>query len=189
MNTGKRKYKCINCGKIKNARGQHKFCSHKCQYEYQGHLKKFQFEKNGKTWNKGMKKGDHPSLNRMGFKKNNQWSYKKGEEVPIERRIAISKGLNRGLTKLSEKIRTNSKYLEWRSRIYKKDNYTCQWCGNKNGNGKSIFLNAHHKIPLAFLLKENKIKTLEEAILCEALWKLSNGITLCRDCHEPTFKT
>jgi hypothetical protein len=35
-------------------------------------------------WNKGLKKGDHPSMDRMGFKVGNEWSFKEGHEVKKE---------------------------------------------------------------------------------------------------------
>lgn len=57
-------------------------------------------------------------------------------------------------------------YLEWRSLIYVRDNYTCQRCGdNKGGN-----LAAHHIYNYS---EYPDIKT-----------NVDNGITLCTDCHK-----
>jgi len=36
------------------------------------------------------------------------------------------------------------------------------------------------------ILKENNIKTFEEALLCEELWNINNGRTLCIKCHKKT---
>jgi len=35
-------------------------------------------------WNKGLKKGDHPSIDKIGFKKGNQWAFEDGHDVPDE---------------------------------------------------------------------------------------------------------
>lgn len=183
MGIKKFSHKCINCGTIRYNYGK-KFCSHKCQYEYQKNLQKYQFRKGNKPWNKGLKKSDHPSLQRMGFRMNNKWSYKKGEKVPVERRMAISRALDHGLTKLSIKIRTNIQYSKWRESIFKRDNYTCQICGIKSGCGKKVEFNAHHLVQLSVLIEQNSISNLEEAIKCKNLWSLDNGITLCKSCHE-----
>ncbi len=65
------------------------------------------------------------------------------------------------------KIRNyNPKYKRWRKKVYKRDNYTCQVCGdNKGGN-----LVAHH------VYAWNKYKDLH--------FITSNGITLCDKCHK-----
>lgn len=64
-----------------------------------------------------------------------------------------------------EKRRDMAKQKRWSQDVYKRDNYTCQKCGdNKGGN-----LNAHHIVP------HSKDKSIA--------WELSNGITLCKTCH------
>ena len=56
-------------------------------------------------------------------------------------------------------------YYEWRSDVYKRDNYTCKCCGsNKSGT-----LIAHH------LNSYNSDK--------EHRTDINNGITLCKECH------
>lgn len=57
-------------------------------------------------------------------------------------------------------------YEEWIKQVYKKDNYTCQCCGdNKGGN-----LNAHH------IFNYMEYPDLRVSV--------DNGITLCEDCHK-----
>jgi 5-methylcytosine-specific restriction endonuclease McrA len=53
-----------------------------------------------------------------------------------------------------------------------RDSYTCQWCGLKNGQGKTVKLEVHH------------IKSYAEypALRLER----SNGVTLCFPCHNTT---
>ena len=79
-------------------------------------------------------------------------------------------------------IRETFKYRQWRSDIFTRDNFTCILCGNKN-----IYLEVDH-YPKRFIdiLKENNIKTLEEALNCEELWNINNGRTLCNKCHLQT---
>ena len=58
-----------------------------------------------------------------------------------------------------------AKQKRWSQDVYKRDNYTCQKCGdNKGGN-----LNAHHIVP-------------HSADRSKA-WDVDNGITLCKPCH------
>jgi transposase-like protein len=82
---------------------------------------------------------------------------------------------------LYKQIRDCTKMQEWRKFIFERDDYTCQSCLKRGG-----ILNADHIKQFALILKENGIKTLEDAILCEELWQLSNGRTLCDNCHRKT---
>ena len=68
----------------------------------------------------------------------------------------------------------------WIIAIFERDNYTCQEC-KKRG----VELHAHHCIKeFAKIIRDNKITSIEEALACEELWDLKNGITLCVDCHD-----
>lgn len=80
-----------------------------------------------------------------------------------------------------EKLRFCTKYHLWRSRVFKRDNWTCQNCGKQK-----CFVEAHHKTPFAKLLKKYKIKTLKQAFQCKSLWSIDNGKTLCSNCHDAT---
>ena len=60
--------------------------------------------------------------------------------------------------------RTNGRYKAWRKAVYTRDYYTCQVCGSKG------YLNAHH------IRGYTRHKTLR--------YEVSNGITLCRVCHN-----
>lgn len=88
-----------------------------------------------------------------------------------------------GVTKAYQAIRTCQPYKLWQRDCFERDNYTCIWCGdNKGGN-----LNVDHIKPFALILKQNDIKTLEQAYDCEELWDISNGRTLCVPCHKTTI--
>jgi len=70
-----------------------------------------------------------------------------------------------GITPKNKKIRNNIKYRLWREEVFKRDNWTCVFC--RKGN---CCLNAHHIYSFANYLKLRFI--------------VSNGITLCRECHQ-----
>jgi len=111
---------CNQCGKeFESWKCQNrKFCSNDCRNDsYKGK----------KTWNKGLRKGDHPSIDKMGFQE--------GENNPMW------KGGD------SDKERRNASYKEWRIKVFERDNFTCVKCGYRNGNGtKRRDLNAHHVV-------------------------------------------
>lgn len=64
-----------------------------------------------------------------------------------------------------DRNRENKEYREWRKSVFKRDDYTCQHCGEKGGK-----LNAHH------------IKKWSECV--EERFSVNNGITLCEECHK-----
>jgi hypothetical protein len=88
-----------------------------------------------------------------------------------------------GITSLTKLVRNSFKYRQWRSDIFERDNYICQVCGVKSGNGKTIYLMAHHKKEFSKIIEENNIKTLDQALACEELWNINNGETRCDKCH------
>lgn len=72
------------------------------------------------------------------------------------------------------KIRTHALYREWRDKVFKRDNFTCQSCLTTSSEIKRGKLAAHHIIPFS----ENPKTRL----------KVSNGITLCWQCHKDYHK-
>lgn len=95
-----------------------------------------------------------------------------------------------GKTNIQGLIRKSKKYIQWRNAVYYKDNFICIFC--KTGSGwhkdiqRKITLNADHIIPLGILIRQEKIKTLQDAMGCNKLWDINNGRTLCEDCHKTT---
>ena len=72
-----------------------------------------------------------------------------------------------GKTKESKIRKTNAEYKEWRMKVFERDNFTCQMCGEK-----SRTLEAHH------------IK--EQCNYPELIYDVDNGLTLCHECHKKT---
>jgi len=66
-----------------------------------------------------------------------------------------------------ERIRDRKyrEYYEWRRMVYERDDYTCQNCFEKGGK-----INAHH------IEAYSRVEDLRTEV--------SNGITLCEDCHK-----
>ena len=88
-----------------------------------------------------------------------------------------------GITHLYLQIRHHFKSRQWVSDVFHRDDFTCQECFERGGK-----LNCHHIKHFSEIIKENKIKTLEEALDCEELWNLNNGVTLCYNCHKTKHK-
>ena len=77
-----------------------------------------------------------------------------------------------GITEKNKLERSQMKTRNWSREIKVRDDFTCQLCGikSKKGLGRSIRLHSHHK-------KSWKSYP-------ELRYDLSNGITLCKDCHK-----
>lgn len=102
----------------------------------------------------------------------NTWS--KGRSLPIEHRKKLSESakkywgirIDKDKQKEYERIRHSLEMRLWREAVFKRDNYTCVWCGdNKGGN-----LNADH--------------IQEFAYHPELRFAIDNGRTLCVSCHK-----
>lgn len=86
-----------------------------------------------------------------------------------------------GITPVKRALRACLKYKNWVRGVFERDGYTCQECQQIGGK-----LNADHIIPFAVLIHKNNIKTFNQGVVCEELWSLKNGRTLCLDCHKKT---
>ena len=136
------------------------------------------FKKGGIPWNKG-KSGVQKNYNLSGLKKGHGWNKGKRGYLSGENHYNW-KG---GISKLAKRLWQTFEYQNWRISIFKRDNYTCCNCHKVGGN-----LEAHHIKTLYSILKEQDVKTMEQAITCKKLWCISNGVTLCKECHTLTFK-
>lgn len=74
-----------------------------------------------------------------------------------------------GIVPVNLKIRASAEFKEWRTSVFKRDDYTCQDCGKRSKKGMTVVLHAHHIKPFA---KFPKLRL-----------EVDNGETLCKDCH------
>ncbi len=119
------------------------------------------------------KKGKRVSI-KTEFKKGNK-PHNTGKPHSLETRmkISLSLGIKKGfITPQNQIIRSSIEYKLWRTAVFERDNYTCIWCGKKNGEGKTIYLNADHIKPFA--------------LFPELRFAIDNGRTLCIECHKTT---
>ena len=86
-----------------------------------------------------------------------------------------------GTSPLRKRIQALGMYREWRSNVYKRDNWTCQICSKRGGK-----LNVDHIKPFYKIIEENKIQTIKQTKQCKELWNINNGRTLCVPCHKQT---
>lgn len=130
-------------------------------------------------WNKG-KKGVQVGANK-GKNFSEEWRKNlslahKGYVRPEDQRKKMSQYVRKGeahyawkggITPIYERIRKSLEYRLWREAVFKRDNWTCVWCGKRGG-----VLHSDHIKPFS---------------LYPALrFAIDNGRTLCMDCHKKT---
>ena len=101
------------------------------------------------------------------------------DKMSVVQRGENNPNWNGGITPLYKNIRECAKYYAWRDAIFKRDDY-CDVITGERGDGN---LNAHHIIPFAEIIEKHHITTFEEAMACEELWDVSNGITMIEANH------
>ena len=74
-----------------------------------------------------------------------------------------------GISNPNELLRHNFEYKEWRTSVFKRDDFTCQCCGKRGGT-----LRSHHLLPFSDYI--------------DYRYEINNGITLCETCHDVGIK-
>lgn len=81
-----------------------------------------------------------------------------------------------GVTIINQSLRRMTEYIKWQRAVKKRDGY-CMICTSRKE------LETHHIIPLVVIIDTFNITNRDEARECDKLWDLSNGITMCQECH------
>src|SRR5438067_629105 len=80
---------------------------------------------------------------------------------------------------LKLRIRNTTEYLNWRIAILRRDNFKCQVCTASIKDNKSLRLEVHHAKTFDDICTENNITSMQQALECNEIWSLDNGISLC----------
>jgi hypothetical protein len=140
------------------------------------------------TWNKGKKLSqehkDRLSASHKGLHISPSTQFKKGMTPWNKGKPYKQKELHwnwKGGISLTDKIiRQMFEYKVWRTKVFERDSWTCQTCEERK------YVTAHHIKSFRMILIENKIISTEQARKCDELWDVSNGVTLCEECHSLT---
>jgi 5-methylcytosine-specific restriction endonuclease McrA len=128
------------------------------------------FKKGHIAWNKGLTISEEIREKIIEAAKNRNISEKTRKKMADSHRGDKTNFWKGGIDKKEYKHYRNLNYRLWREKVFKRDNYTCQDCGLHSGNGKAMFLIPHH------------IKSY--TYYPELRYEVSNGKTLCKDCHN-----
>jgi 5-methylcytosine-specific restriction endonuclease McrA len=99
-----------------------------------------------------------------------------------------------GVTELRCLVRNSKTYHDWKSLVYQRDRYKCQKCGFV---GDRRTLECHHvnkefaellqdflKAYPQYSLPKDKLRLTILASVYVPMWKITNGQTLCKNCHR-----
>ncbi len=176
---------CANCGKEfptfpSRIIGGRKFCSKKCMGDSTKGEK-------SRRWNSAFKYcafcGDRFKANAHEV---NSKIYCSNTCKGLGMRGDKSVSWKGGVTPYRTLLRNSMKYITWRTHVFKRDNFTCQKCGQRGGS-----IHAHHKKRFAVILNDIKqmfplLSLSDIADNYHDLWDIQNGITLCKKCHIKT---
>ena len=128
-------------------------------------------------WNKGKKLPPQSLIVRQKRSISLKLAYKEGRRstrrgcINLSARGENSHFWNGGVSQINRTERQNfmatTEYRNWRWMVFERDNYTCQICFKRGG-----YLHADHIKPYALFPKLRLV--------------LSNGRTLCIECHKKT---
>ena len=178
------KNKVCNCGnsikervyitKAGNKKYMPKYCSRKCAYSFRVRPQGLEYEivAVNKSW---FKKGSSGFIGtRTEETKKKLSDLLKGRRIsPMTEfkkgQTSGDKNINwkGGITPINMKIRQSLEYKDWRTNVFKRDDYTCQECGSRG-----VTLHADHINPFAYFPELRLV--------------IDNGRTLCVPCHRKT---
>ena len=108
----------------------------------------------------------------------------RGEWLSKNRNGENSSQWEGGITTLNNSIRSCTRMDEWKQQVFARDNYCDRYSGLPCHN-----LEAHHIIPFAEIMKKYNITSKEEALACDELWDINNGVSMSEENHKAYHKT
>ena len=179
---------CENCQQgfeVSYIRRSQRFCSYSCSKSGKFHhfYGKVGPTKGVKPWTTGLTKDTDERLAKAGKKisdiqkqqflsgKRNNHGENNPNWKPPEKRRSV----------LRVAISMTAAYRKWRTEIFTRDQFQCVMCKVIKGP-----FNADHIVPFSEIVTKHNIQTIEDALACSEMWDLSNGRTLCLECHRKT---
>lgn len=136
------------------------------------------------AWNKGLKLSDEQKTKMYKYRKGHKQSEETKKKISFAFKNEKHPNWKGGLSKITSLIRRSMKYKEWIQKVFIRDDFICQKCGERGGK-----LVAHHKKLFCKLIQEVKtnlplLPLYDAAMIYTPLWDINNGITLCEKCHK-----
>lgn len=189
------KRNCNYCGNYYEGEGKY-YCKNLCKNRDRAENSVEWRRKNRAHWNRILANPTEKMLRRIENLRSNPPMKGKKHSLETRKKISVKAKINfrgknnpnykgnKAITLLESRIRNSIKYKEWRTKGFKRDNYTCQKCKNRSKKGGHLDIEFHHINEFAKIIKENNIINFEQAMDCKDLWELENGVTYCTICHN-----
>lgn len=137
------------------------------------------FKKGSSVWNKGR---HYSEEQRTKMRMAQQKRVSQPGYIPWNKGIRSLEACSRKI--LRDAIESLWEYKDWRKDVLKRDDYTCAvpGCGEKKN------IHVHHMTTVKTIIKLYDLKTMQDALNCPLLWKVSNGVVLCKEHHNNAHK-
>lgn len=159
--------KCLYCNIEFEKDPRSSYCSRRCAYSSPLRQNKINQKRDAYYANGG--------IGPMGWlgKKRPASAVEKNRQFMLGRFVGKKNPMWKGgITNPRHKVLMSQEYKDWRMSVFRRDNFTCQECGDKSGRGYDVVLNADHIKPYA--------------LYPESRFDINNGRTLCVSCHRKT---
>jgi hypothetical protein len=186
---GSKNHNCVDCNKKLRAAGTLRCWE--CYKKYAVGINSALYKNGGYVLTKCNQCGMDFKKNTSEYNRNNKHFCSKDccrLWVSLNKRGENSHSWKNGNTSLNLCIRGSVNSRDWKLKVFNRDGYTCKECGNKSVRGNAVYLEAHHIKEFAQIIVDNNIKSFDDALICDEMWDINNGVTLCRACHNQTKK-